>query len=64
MNGPNYGLTPRELELTVKAMITMVENDVKASDCRPPYHYPSIPPHLVDAIFGMHTMECGTNTSL
>ncbi|KKY39241.1 hypothetical protein UCDDA912_g00719 [Diaporthe ampelina] len=29
-NGPpNFGLTPRELELTVKAMKTLVENGVK-----------------------------------
>lgn len=34
MDGPNFGLTNRELELTVKAMITMVENKLKVSKRR------------------------------
>lgn len=50
MDGPNFGLTNRELELTVKAMITMVENKLKVSKRRTSHHFHFRLPHLVGGI--------------
>lgn len=57
MDGPNFGLTPRELELTVKAMITMVENKLKVSKLCTSHHFSCRLSHLLGGIFFIQSMR-------
>lgn len=56
-NPSNYGLTPREVDLIIKAMTTLVENNVKVCT-----HSPSNHPFLLYATPGLQRVGCRTNT--